>query len=129
MKIILIILGYLKWHYGKAISSLSKIWLNFLEFISNFFSIKLLFKNFFDPWKKMTDTYPKNFNLKDYLYAFLTNMIVRIVGMIMRAILILVGLTSCLITIIAYPLVIIGWIFLPAIVIILIGTGLVLIVK
>lgn len=125
---ILIILGYLNWHYGKAVRSLSRVWQNLLFFVSEFFSLKLLFKNFFDPWKRMNDPYPKGFSFKKYLYAFLTNLIVRVVGMIMRAALIIIGLTACLTLIILYPVVLIGWLVLPLIVLALIGFGLFLII-
>jgi hypothetical protein len=129
MKIIFIILGYLKWHYSKAISSLSDIWKNFLYFTSNFFSIKLLFQNFFDPWKRMTDSYPKNFDLKKYFYAFIANLIVRIVGMIMRTGLIIIGLASYIIMALLYPIILIIWILLPLFIITLIIIGLILIIK
>jgi hypothetical protein len=129
MKIIFIILGYLKWHYSKAISSLSDIWKNFLYFTSNFFSIKLLFQNFFDPWKRMTDSYPKSFDLKKYFYAFIANLIVRIVGMIMRTGLIIIGLASYIIMALLYPIILIIWILLPLFIITLIIIGLILIIK
>ena len=129
MQIFLIILGYLKWHYGQGISSLTNIWKNFLYFISEFFSIKLLFKNFFDPWKRMTDNYPKSFDLKEYSYIFLVNLIVRIVGIIMRTFLIIIGLTCYILMILLYPIVLVTWIFLPLIIFCLIVTGLFLIIK
>jgi hypothetical protein len=129
MKIIIMILGYLRWHYGKAILALSRIWKNFIYFVFTFFSIRLLFKNFFDPWKRMSDGYPHNFNLKKYFYAFLTNLIVRMVGMIMRAALILIGFFCLLIMILLYPLVIISWFILPFFVIFTAGLGLFLIIK
>jgi len=127
MKIIAIILGYLKWHYGKAIFSIIQIWKNFLFFVFEFFSVKLLFKNFFDPWKKMSDTYPKNFDFKKYTYTFITNLIVRVVGILMRSGLIIIGLVSYLIMILLYPIVLMLWLFLPLIVIFLIYSGLFLI--
>ncbi|OHA45921.1 MAG: hypothetical protein A2541_02835 [Candidatus Taylorbacteria bacterium RIFOXYD2_FULL_36_9] len=128
MKTFSIIFGYLKWHYGQALISLSKVWGNFLYFILDFFSLKLLLKNFFDPWKKLNENYPKNFNFKKYLYTFLTNLIVRLVGIIMRTFLILLGITSCLLLILLYPLSLIGWLFLPFIVFCLIFYGLFLII-
>lgn len=129
MKSILIILGYLKWHYGKAVISLSKIWKNFLFFMAEFFSLRLLFHNFFDPWKRMSDNYPKSFNLKKYFYAFLTNLIVRIIGIIMRTLLIIIGLLSLFGLILIYPLAIIIWLILPLIIAALLSTGLTLIIS
>lgn len=129
MKITQIILGYLKWHYSKAIYSLSQVWNNFLYFISEFFSLKLLFKNFFAPWKRMSDRYPTSFNLKDYFYAFMTNLIIRIVGMIMRSFIIIIGSICFIIFALLYPVIIISWLILPLIVIALMTLGLILIFK
>jgi hypothetical protein len=129
MKIILIILGYLKWHYGQAIYSLWNIWKNFLFFIFEFFSIKLLFQNFFDSWKRMTDDYPRSFDLKKYFAIFIVNMITRIVGIIMRTGLIIIGLTCYFLMFIAYPLALVIWLLLPAIIVSLILTGIFLIIK
>lgn len=129
MKTAQIILGYLKWHYSKAIHSLSQILNNFLYFISEFFSLKLLFRNFFSPWKRMTDEYPNSFNLKDYFYAFMTNLIVRVVGIIMRTFIIIIGLICFITFVLAYPIIIVLWLILPLIVIILMLMGLFLIFK
>jgi hypothetical protein len=126
---VLIILGYFRWHYGRALYSLTKIWKNFLFFISEFFSLRLLFSNFFDPWKKMTDSYPKNFDLKKYFSVLITNTIVRVVGMLMRTVLILAGLFSLLILILSYPILLLVWLILPIIVLALIQEGLILIFR
>jgi len=129
MKIGLTILGYLKWHYGKALQSLSRVWKIFLSFIWNFFSLSLLFRNFFDPWKRLDDPYPKSFNFKKYFYAFITNFIVRVVGMLLRTVLIIAGLICYILLALLYPLVIIGWILLPLITMIIMILGLFLIFK
>jgi hypothetical protein len=129
MRIILIILGYLKWHYGQAIPALWNTWKNFLYFIYEYFSIKLLFKNFFDSWKRMTNGYPQSFNLKEYLFVFIANMITRAVGMIMRTFLIIVGLTCYILLALALPFALVTWLLLPFIIIALIGTGLFLLIK
>ncbi len=128
MKIIVIILGYLKWHYGKALISLTRVWSNFLFFVTVFFSLKLLFQNFFDPWKRMSDRYPHNFNLKEYFYAALTNLIVRLFGMIMRFILIIIGLACYILMFLLYPLAMLGWIILPFIILTLLFGGLYIII-
>jgi len=129
MKIILIILGYLKWHYSQAILALWNIWGNFLFFIFEFFSIKLLFQNFFNPWKRMTDYYPKSFDLKKYFTIFIVNTITRIVGIIMRTALIIISLTCYFLLLIAYPLALVIWLLLPVIIVSLILTGIFLIFK
>lgn len=129
MQTVLIILGYLKWHYGKAIGSLSIIWNNFLNFTFDFFSLRSLFRNFFDPWKRMSDSYPKSFDLKKYFFTFITNMIVRAVGMTMRTALIIVGLVCYASLALLYPVALLVWICLPLIIIALLTIGLGLIIK
>jgi hypothetical protein len=129
MKIILIILGFLKWHYGRAVRSLIAIWGIFLSFVANYFSIELLFTNFFDPWKRMTDAYPKKIDLKEFFYAFITNIIVRILGILMRTFLITIGITAYTITILLFPLALICWLLLPFIVLSILMIGVFLIFK
>jgi hypothetical protein len=129
MKTIFITLGYLHWHYKKAIVSLTDIWKNFLYFISEYFSIRLLFKNFFDPWKRMNENYPKRFNFKEYIFSFLTNLIIRIVGIIMRTFLLIIGLTCYIGLALVYPLVLIIWLILPFMVVFLIGNGIFFIIS
>ncbi len=129
MKIFLILLGYLKWHYGKALLSFSQIWGNLFYFINIFFSFDLLFKNFFDPWKRMADQYPKFFDLKLYLTAFVTNSIVRIVGMIMRTFLIILGLLTYMFLTLLYPIVLIFWLVLPLLLIMAIYYSLILLIS
>jgi len=129
MNIILVILGYLKWHYGKAVRSLGSVWKNFLYFILDFFSIQLLFENFFDPWKKMTDPYPSLIEFKEFFYILVTNIITRIIGIIMRTILLLIGLVCYIIFAILYPLALIIWLALPIIITVMIISSLYLIFK
>ena len=129
MKITLIILGYLRWHYGQAFFSLISIWKNFLYFVFEYFSIKLLFVNFFDPWKRMADSYSKKFELKKYFYTFIANLIMRTVGMIMRLFLIIVGLTCYILLALLFPVAVILWVSLPLIILILILAGSIIIIK
>jgi len=128
MKFLKTFLGYLKWHYGKALNTTFVFWKNILIFLFNFFSIKSLAGNFFSPWKRLADSYPKNFNIKAYLFTFLANSISRIVGILMRTIMILVGLCTCAAYILLLPFSLVVWLALPILVIALIVFGLVLII-
>lgn len=128
MQLTSIILGYLKWHYSKAIISLIMVWSNFLFFTLEFFSIKLLFRNFFDPWKRMNDKYPDGYQIKKYFFAFISNTIIRIVGMIMRGFLIIIGLICYIILALLLPLVLLIWLLLPFITLYLIIAGIYIII-
>ncbi len=127
MKTLSVFLGYLKWHYSKAIKSMFVIWQNFLRFLANFFSLKLMLTNLFDHWKRMSDPYPKHFSFKAYLFSFIVNVITRIVGMLMRLVILILGSLICLIFIFCLPIILILWLVLPFIIIALLGSGLYLI--
>ena len=127
MKFLTTFLGYLKWHYGKALVTTFSLWKNILFFLFAFFSIKSLLGNFFTPWKRLADSYPKKFNLKIYFFTFLANTIMRTVGIILRSIIIIIGLASCLLFIMLLPISLVIWLALPIITAYLIIDGLVLI--
>jgi hypothetical protein len=129
MKIVVILLGYIKWHYTKGLKSFLNIWKNFFVFLFNYFSIRQLINNIFDPWKRMTDPYPKRFSFKLYLFAFIVNSIMRILGFILRLAILLVGLLVILAFVISLPFLIIIWLLLPLIILVLFVSGLYLIFK
>lgn len=129
MKIVVVILGYLKWHYRKGIKSFLNIWQNFFIFIYNFFSIRQLINNIFDPWKRMTDPYPKRFSFKAYLFAFIVNSIMRVLGFILRLSILLVGVLVLFLYLILLPFLVVIWLLLPLIILVLFISGLYLIFK
>jgi hypothetical protein len=124
MKLLLTFFGYLKWHYGKALMAVFSFWKNILIFLFNFFSIKNLLGNFFTPWKRLADSYPKRFDIKVYFFTFLVNTIMRIVGMILRFIIIIIGLACCAAFTIFLPFALVIWLALPLIIAALIISGL-----
>ncbi len=129
MKTFAVTLGYLKWHYSRALKSISLIWKDFFIFLFNFFSIKSVVRNFFDPWKRMSDPYPHTFNFKDFLFAVIGNTITRIIGIIMRLLVLVIGLIVLALFCLVLPLALIIWILLPFILLFCLGQSLFLIFK
>jgi len=129
MKYLSIFFGYLKWHYGKALATTFSFWKDILVFLFNFFSIKSLLGNFFTPWKRLADNYPKRFNLQIYFFTFLVNTIMRIVGILLRSTVLIIGLVCCAAYIILLPISLVVWILLPILIIALIILGIILIVS
>jgi hypothetical protein len=116
------IFGYLKWHYGKALFATFSLWKNLLFFLLRFFSLKSLLTNFFAPWKRLTESYPRNFGidsdtLKKYLNTFTINTIMRLFGMIFRTFAITIGLICCLTFILLLPFTLAFWLALPVLII------------
>jgi hypothetical protein len=124
MKILSSLFGYLKWHYTKALMTAFSFWKNILVYLINLFSIKSLLGNFFAPWKRLGDSYPRKFDLQKILSTFIVNTTMRIVGILLRSILLIIGLSCCTIYIILLPLTLVLWLILPIAIFVLVIGGL-----
>ena len=83
---------FLAWHYTKGVDYYIKSWISTLNGVSHYFSLSLLVKTLFSPWKRMvvTDKSP-GFNFQKKFEAFTFNLISRVVGLVVRLTLIWVG--------------------------------------
>jgi len=109
-----ILIQYLIWYFFDVPREILSGWKNFLTFNLNYFSIPLLFKTFFAHWRQYKWSYGRGFDISKYLEAFFSNMISRILGAAMRAILIFIGILSEILIIIFGLILFFGWVFLPA---------------
>ena len=128
MKFLTTSLGYFKWHYGKALITTFTFWKNILIFLFDFFSIKSLLGNFFTPWKRLADNYPKNFSFKAYFSIFIINTLMRLVGIFLRSIVIIIGIVCCILYILFLPITLVLWLLSPVIITALIVYGFILII-
>jgi len=77
-----IIFLWIGWYYFEMSNNLLDAWKNFLLFNLNYFSIPLLLKTFFSPWRRYKWTYSRGFDIKQYFETFISNLISRILGAI-----------------------------------------------
>lgn len=87
---------YIAWHYTRAIKNFITIWGNLISLSFSFFSVATLFRTLFAPYKRMGEQYQGGFDLEDILGTAIVNTMMRIVGMVMRSILIIIGLVCTL---------------------------------
>jgi hypothetical protein len=117
-----ILASYIFWHYGQAYKDLKTIFLNLIWFLFHFFSISVLLKTLFSPWKRVVDeTYKGGLDIEGYASATLVNIIMRLVGFVSRSILILAGLICIIFILISAILVFIAWTLLPGLIVVIIG--------
>lgn len=121
--------SYIFWHYTFAISDFFRIWMNFFWFVFNYFSIGLLFRTLFSPWRRMTEKKSRGFNLAEWGEVLFVNAMMRIVGFLMRSILIVVGLVALFIVFVFGLIAFFLWLFAPIAVIILFFWGIKFLLK
>lgn len=115
---------YVRWHYTIALLDLWGILNNFLWFVWNFFSIPILWRSFFAPWKRMAEKYDKRGSWSDFFSALLINALMRAVGIVMRSAVLAFGLLAFVCTIVVGAITFLAWLLTPVILIILFGEGL-----
>lgn len=108
-----VIITWFFWHFFEMPKFLFSVWQNFISFGLNFFSIPLLLKTLFSPWRRYRWNYPKRFDVKEFLNTLVSNTFSRIIGGFCRIILIIVGIIFQVIVVWVGLLAIILWFFIP----------------
>lgn len=111
-----IFISWILWQFFEMPKFLIGVWNNYFMFATNLFSVPLLLKTFFSPWRKYNWAYPKLFDIKEFLNTFLSNIISRILGAVVRTVLILLGFLFQIFVVIAGLIIFLGWIFFPFII-------------
>ncbi len=112
-----ILFQYLIWHFFDMPKNILRAWRDYLRFNLNYFSVPLLLKTLFSPWRKYQVSYGKGFDLGRYLEAFFSNLIFRIFGAIIRAFLIIIGIIAEMVIVLGGVMAFFAWLALPALLI------------
>lgn len=105
---------YLAWQFFDSPKGILLGWGNFLRFGLNFFSIPLLLRTLFAPWRKYQAPYGRGFDVGRFLETLLSNLIFRLLGAVVRSFFILAGLLFEILIFIIGLAVLLAWLFLPA---------------
>ena len=108
-----IFIQYLEWQFFDVPKNILQAWQNCLRFNLNYWSVPLLLKTLFSHWRRYQYSYGKGLNFKRYFEAFTFNMISRVLGAIMRSILIVLGLLTEIFVFLAGAIVFLIWLILP----------------
>jgi hypothetical protein len=112
-----ILIVWMIWHFYEMPKFLVGVWRNYLMFATNFFSAPLLLKTFFDPWKRYNWQYPKGFNAVEFANTLISNTFSRIIGAILRTVLIIIGIIFQIFVLLSGLIIILGWVLMPIIII------------
>ncbi len=108
-----ILLKWFWWQFFESPKEILKGWGNFLKFGLHFFSIPLLIKTFFSPWRRYKWSYPRGFDAWTYFEIFFSNLISRGMGVIFRTVLIVVGVAFEIFIFFMGFCIFLGWLILP----------------
>jgi len=86
---------------------------NFLWFGLDFFSIPLLFKTLFSYWRRYHWFYGKRIDVARYVEVFISNSFSRIVGAMVRTVLIIMGVLVEVLIFLSGIFVFLVWLLLP----------------
>lgn len=114
---------FFAWWYHQGFLDL----INYLKavsvFLTDFFSVKLIFRTLFDPWKRDQLSY-KNLSIKERFDVFILNLISRFVGLLVKTFFFVTYLVFMAGFIILSGLVVFIWLALPVIILALLFIGL-----
>ncbi len=118
-----LILQYLQWQFIEKPKEILKAIKNFLSFGVYFFSIKQTFASLFAPWKNITWSTGRGFDIQAILESAFSNLISRIIGFILRVFLIVFFIIYEVLTAAFGIILLTLWILLPLIIVIIFISG------
>jgi len=84
---------FLAWHYTEGVDYYISRWVSLVRWVIHYFSLSLLLKTLFAPWKRLVDEDKSpGFNISRYFETLTFNLISRGIGAVVRLALFFVGL-------------------------------------
>ncbi len=112
--------SWFKWHFYEMPQFLFSIWKNYISFGADFFSAHLLLKTLFSPWRRYNWRYSKGFDIGEFFSTLISNIFSRIIGAIMRSVLIILGIITQIFILAIGGIIILFWLLMPFILVALI---------
>jgi len=92
MSYTLFLYEYISWHYGLGIKEFLRAWLNIHWFWGHFFSMSVLAQSFFKPFHRMRESYGRAFEPAKIFETLIVNMMMRVVGVMIRSVFLAAGI-------------------------------------
>lgn len=104
---------YIWWHYTRGFIDLFHFLLNILWSVYNIFSIPFLLLSLFAPFERMHENVSEATDGEDIFASIVANIILRIVGAVLRLTISVIGTCLLLITLAFGLVVFVVWPFIP----------------
>ena len=106
-----------RWYYGEAIKDVLTAWRNYIIFSLNYFSIPLLLRTLFSPWKRDITRKPRGLDLQKLFEYLAFNSISRGIGFVVRFLTIIVGILFFFAVVVLGAVIFTIWLILPLVII------------
>ena len=113
-----IVVMWFLWQFYEMPKFLFSVWRNYLLFGLDYFSIPLLVKTLFSPWRRYNWVYPKAFDIKEFFNTLISNIFSRILGAMCRIVLIVFGIVVQILIFLIGIIAIVLWLLIPFIIIV-----------
>ena len=124
MPFFILVADYWRWHYSQALGDLTRLTRNFAWFLYHFFSLPLLAKTLFAPWHRLAERRTRAFDFADWGGTLIVNLLMRVVGCLLRLCLIITGVVSLIIFTLTSVVIFLLWLLLPFGLLLLFAVGL-----
>ena|SRR3990167_1072825 len=94
MQVPLVFFEYIAWHYSEGIAEFLSAWKNIHWFLYRFFAIPILMRTFFQPFKRIQESYVRGFDPAKFFETAVINLVTRLVGAVVRSIILGIALLS-----------------------------------
>lgn len=114
MNALVLMRDYIVWHYTTGIVDLLYIWRNFLWAVGHMFSVKDVLLTLFSPFKRLQEQTPSPLkNLEGFLSSLVVNILMRIVGLVIRSALLILAFLSWAFLLVFGVVSLVVWFLLP----------------
>lgn len=109
----MLVISFVQWWYGRGYKDYLAKFVDRLKDMADFFSIRLLIRNLFAPFRQIATEKSANLALSDRLHAFADLMVSRMVGATIRFFLLIIGTVLLIIRAVVGFVIMVMWPLMP----------------
>ena len=112
----MLVISFVQWWYGRGYAEYLARFVDRLRDLADFFSIRLLIRHFFAPFRQIATEKRQNIPLNERLHDFADLMISRMVGATIRFFLLIVGTVILIVRALVGLVIMVAWPLMPVII-------------
>ena len=110
---VMLIVGFLQWWYSIGWMDFALKLVDRLKNLADFFSLGLLFKTFFSPFRQISAYTSDDANIKQQITEFFDKLLSRIIGAVVRFLVIIVGIITLTAVTLFWGILFLAWPLMP----------------